>query len=138
MTKERYARKCDNCSKGMNEGWVWGDGEGYACSDKCLYVNGYTSVDMNRDFEEDIIYHTAWDECDIDDEYYTADGECVPVEQDNNCCKYGLEFDMDGDTDGVEYETWKCADCKSTYNVPIEIVRNFDDITIIKKGQDND
>ena len=35
-----YARKCDHCKKGMNEGYVWESG--YACSDKCLYVDGYT------------------------------------------------------------------------------------------------
>jgi len=32
-----YARVCSHCGHGMNEGYVWGDGEGYACSDLCLY-----------------------------------------------------------------------------------------------------
>ena len=32
-----------------------------------------------------------------------------------------------GDGDGVEYEIWSCTQCNQSYEVPIEIVRNFDE-----------
>ena len=50
------------------------------------------------------------------------------------CCtpEHHLEFDMDGKTDGVEYETWKCKQCNKQYNVPMQIVRDFDNITELK------
>ena len=77
---EKYARKCDNCGKGMNQGFVWGDGEGYACSDECLFVDGYTKEQMDEDYENDAIYWTEWDELD-EDGYYTEDGTFVETEE---------------------------------------------------------
>ena len=37
MTEElKFARKCDECSKGMNEGYIIENGMQHYCSDKCL------------------------------------------------------------------------------------------------------
>ena len=55
----KYARKCDTCNKGMNEGYVWD--VGYACSDKCLYVDGYTKEQKEIDYENGDIYFTTWE-----------------------------------------------------------------------------
>ena len=45
------------------------------------------------------------------------------------CCdNEELEFDYDGETDGVTFETWKCKSCCKAYTVPIEIVRDFDNM----------
>ena len=49
MAIKYYSRKCDECNKGMEEGYVWGDGDGYACSDKCLFVHGYTPKEARED-----------------------------------------------------------------------------------------
>jgi hypothetical protein len=78
---EKYARKCDNCGKGMSDGYCIGDGESYACSDKCLFVDGYTPEQRDIDYENDIIYYTTWyDDDDIEDGYYTEDGEFIEGE----------------------------------------------------------
>tara|TARA_B100000795_G_scaffold181850_1_gene137828 strand:+ start:610 stop:819 length:210 start_codon:yes stop_codon:yes gene_type:complete len=55
------ARECSHCGQGMNEGYVWGDGEGYACSVLCLFVNGYTTAQFDRDYEAGVIYYTDWE-----------------------------------------------------------------------------
>ena len=48
---------------------------------------------------------------------------------DTPCCdKQDLEFNIDGRTDGLSYETWTCANCVTHYTVPIEIVRDWDNI----------
>ena len=62
MKIKYYSRKCDECNKGMEEGYVWGNGDGYACSDVCLFVHGYTPKDAHRDFENDDIYWTDWEQ----------------------------------------------------------------------------
>tara|TARA_R100000781_G_scaffold93365_3_gene57973 strand:- start:552 stop:812 length:261 start_codon:yes stop_codon:yes gene_type:complete len=69
-----YPRKCDTCNKGMNQGYVWD--VGYACSDKCLYVNGYTKKQFQEDYEMDYIYYTEWVELD-EDVNYDIDGNEV-------------------------------------------------------------
>jgi len=45
----------------MYEGYVWGDGEGYACSDKCLFIDGYTIKQWDIDYANGVIYWTEWE-----------------------------------------------------------------------------
>lgn len=54
-------RTCDNCNCNILEGYVWGDGEGYACSDKCLFIDGYTQAQYDADYKAGNIYYTAWE-----------------------------------------------------------------------------
>ena len=78
-----YARKCDHCKKGMNEGYVWD--VGYACSDKCLYVEGYTKELFEEDYKADRIYYTEWledFEGNTEDGYYTKNGKFISREDD--------------------------------------------------------
>ena len=77
-TDTKFARKCDNCGKGMNQGYCWGDGEGYACSDECLFVDGYTPEQRDEDYENDAIYWTEWEELN-EDHYFTAEGEEIEI-----------------------------------------------------------
>jgi hypothetical protein len=67
---ELFARKCDVTGKGMNEGWVVGDGEMYFANEedaiKWCTDNGYASMD--EAYEDDAIYYTEW-ELDEDDCY---------------------------------------------------------------------
>ena len=87
---EKFARKCDATGKGMNEGYVVGDGELYFGNEEDLLYhlreldwedcNGLKSKDLEVDqlleyfYNENYYYYTEWDEFDIDDEYYDADG----------------------------------------------------------------
>ena len=55
-------RICSNCGKEMDEGYVWD--LGYACSDACLFVDGYTPEMRDEDYENDLIFYTEWNEDD--------------------------------------------------------------------------
>jgi hypothetical protein len=88
---EKFARKCDATGRGMNEGYVVGDGELYFAEKEDLIkhlrtlnwedCDGNSSLDVVEDddlmeffYNEDQYYYTEWDEYDIDDEYYDAEG----------------------------------------------------------------
>lgn len=88
---EKFARKCDATGRGMNEGYVVGDGELCFSEEKHLIdhlrgldwedANGKRSKDieddaelMNYFYREDQYYYTEWDFYDIDDEWYDAEG----------------------------------------------------------------
>jgi len=87
MTK--YARRCDATGRGMNEGYVVGDGELYFVEVTDLLIHlrtldwvdadGKRSLDIDDDdelllffYREEYYYHTEWDE--LDDVYYDAEG----------------------------------------------------------------
>jgi len=55
-----WPRKCSQCQQGMLKGWVWGGGEGYACSERCLFVDGYNQAQLDEDYAADVIYYTEW------------------------------------------------------------------------------
>jgi hypothetical protein len=66
----KYARICDKCGNGMNEGYVVGGGEEYYCTPECLHKvytpkewqEMYHKSEKNWDGFED--YWTEWeDEC---------------------------------------------------------------------------
>ncbi len=87
---EKFARRCDATGKGINEGYVFGDGELCFSTEEQLIdhlrgldwedSNGKRSKDIEDDAElmdyfynEDVYYYTEWDEVD-EDEWYDADG----------------------------------------------------------------
>jgi len=59
-------RHCNTCKDEMLEGYCVADGEEYYCSDKCLFVDGYTEEQKEIDYDNDVIYWTQWE--DIEDE----------------------------------------------------------------------
>jgi hypothetical protein len=88
---EKFARRCDITGRGMNEGYVFGDGELCFAEKEDLIkhlrtlewedANGKRSKDieddaelMNYFYREDLYYYTEWDFYDIDDEWYDAEG----------------------------------------------------------------
>lgn len=90
-TKFKFARRCDATNRGMNEGFCFGDGEMYFSTREHLLehlrtiewvdCNGNLSTDCNGDeelldffFDEEMYYHTAWEELD-EDEWYESDYE---------------------------------------------------------------
>lgn len=58
-----YERRCDQCKKCMNEGYVVDGGEEYYCSDFCLHQN-YTPEEWLEMYDEGTSdsYWTAWEE----------------------------------------------------------------------------
>lgn len=63
----KYARICDECGKGMNDGFVIDGGEQYFCSNECLHHN-YTEEEFTEMATEDSdTYWTQWD-TNFDDE----------------------------------------------------------------------
>jgi hypothetical protein len=75
-----YARQCDECRKGMNDGYVICNGEGYYCTDECLHKH-YTEEQWNEMYNDDDgeSYYTEWDK---DDHMYRelADGTLEEIE----------------------------------------------------------
>ena len=81
---EQFARKCSATGKGMNEGYVFNDGEMYFYNESDL-INFLRNRDVegNKDLSDDFLlkesydleeyYYTEWDEID-EDEWYDADG----------------------------------------------------------------
>jgi late competence protein required for DNA uptake (superfamily II DNA/RNA helicase) len=69
---DKYARKCDKCGQGMNEGFCIYEGEEYYCSDECLHSVYSKSVWEGMYDAEDIgnspSYWTQWE--DIEDYQY--------------------------------------------------------------------
>lgn len=64
----KYARKCDKCGKGMNEGYVIDSGEEYYCSDECLHTKYSKEEWLQMYNEEDKngsdSYWTEWEDVD--------------------------------------------------------------------------
>lgn len=61
MAKKQFARTCSECGKGMNEGYIIGDGIEHYCSDACLYLNMTPAeyLELHADGEGDS-YWTTW------------------------------------------------------------------------------
>lgn len=71
MTQDttKFARKCSECGKGMNEGYVINGGVAHYCSDACMHK--HVSADEFEELYDDgdgDSYWTEWDECDCDDD----------------------------------------------------------------------
>ena len=60
--KKSAPRVCTTCEKGMDEGYLdEGAGE-YFCSEECLYVDGYTPEQYEKDYDDGngFIFWTDW------------------------------------------------------------------------------
>jgi hypothetical protein len=92
---DKYARKCDKCGEGMNEGFCIYEGEEYYCSDECLHSVYSKSVWEGMYDAEDIgnspSYWTEWE--DIEDyQYQIIDGKLQDVEDIFNKINENLGF----------------------------------------------
>lgn len=63
MAYKKYARTCDECGKGMNEGFCIDSGCEYYCSDACLHKH-YTAEEWEEAYADGDgdSYWTTWDE----------------------------------------------------------------------------
>ena len=89
---KKFARRCDATGRGMNEGYVLGDGELYFaekehlldhlkqmdewCGVKLKYLFSDDDELLEYFYEQEYYYYTEWDENDIVPgmEYYDAEG----------------------------------------------------------------
>ena len=78
---ERFARRCDATGRGINEGYVVGDGDLYFSEEKYLiehlrsrgWMDGLDEFILKEAYLSDEYYYTEWDEVDEDD-WYDEDG----------------------------------------------------------------
>ncbi len=79
---DKYARKCDKCGQGMNEGFCIYEGEEYYCDDKCLYSVYSKSVWEGMYDAEDIgnspSYWTEWED-ESEYQYQIINGELQEI-----------------------------------------------------------
>lgn len=52
-------RICEKCGKAMEDGFVFGDGTAYYCSEECLHQD-YTDEEYQKLYEEDEAFYTEW------------------------------------------------------------------------------
>jgi len=74
----KYARKCDCCGSGMNEGYVIGDGERYYCSEECLNTL-YTNEEWQEIYDNEDGYYSEWEQG-YDDQYIVENGVLIEIE----------------------------------------------------------
>lgn len=77
----KFARKCDECGCGMNDGFVVDGGCEYYCSEECLHEH-YTEAeweDMYNEGDGDS-YWTDWMDDQSDWEYIVKNGKLVEIE----------------------------------------------------------
>lgn len=158
-TADLHRHKCDATGKGMSEGWYI-DGEYFSTQEsadkrarehvdndgnnfknfKELYED---STDTESpDYNTDYCYWTTWHQDNFDLE---AEGEAY--DDDGNYYRFinGKWFESDNQTiaenlelwdtgDGVEYEIWRDSRTDIKYIIPIEIVRDFNDLNDKEKN----
>ena len=80
METTKFARCCDECGHGMNEGFCIESGAEYYCSEECLHKH-YSAdefADMYSDGDGNS-YYTEWEE-ESDFWYVVVDGKLTPIE----------------------------------------------------------
>lgn len=72
---KKFARKCDECGKVFNDGYVVNAGDEYYCSDKCLNKHYSSSEwkEMTSDIDNSDSYYTSWE--DEEEAQFYEDGE---------------------------------------------------------------
>jgi hypothetical protein len=92
-TKEKFARQCDACGSGMNEGYIINGGEEYFCSDECLHTE-YTQEEYEEMHGDDDTetYWTEWE--DDDTEITDEDMKHLRVIIDNVDLESGLRASL--------------------------------------------
>ncbi len=75
----KFARKCDDCGKGMNEGYCINNGEKYYCTEICLYHH-ISAKEWNSLYsDEGDSYWTQW-EMPFDAQYIIKNNKLVDYE----------------------------------------------------------
>lgn len=92
---EKFARRCDATGRGINEGWVWGEGTYYTSTKENTIAELRSDIQdgaydfdglgaeallklsddelLQYAYDNDVLYYTEWEEID-DDVYYDENG----------------------------------------------------------------
>jgi len=92
-TTQLFARICSVTGRGMWDGWVFGDGEQYACDEMSAnkIANELGYKDIEEAYEDDACYYTDWQDC--DPEYIEINGVFYDYAgEDANPEIYGTEY----------------------------------------------
>ena len=81
-----HPRKCVKCGAGMQEGYLSEDGDTW-CSDACLFTDGYTPEQYQKDYEANLCFWTDWEWNNGWGEQWTKDGTCYLFDEANNIWK---------------------------------------------------
>jgi hypothetical protein len=124
---EKYARKCSITGEGMNEGFCFEGGHMYAKGQaQAEYI---AAAHYNRSlldlYEANLYYYTEWEDKD-DYQYIIKDGKLLEI--DEVISEDTMEFvEATGD---MESETWRHKGTGQMYNVPVQLIRDFDNATV--------
>lgn len=66
---------------------------------------------------------------------YTPRKENIKMKNKNECPKNCDNIDYIEDVIGGEIELWECKDCKKSFHVSIEIVRDFENAEVQNEKQ---
>jgi hypothetical protein len=76
-----YARKCDKCGKGMNEGYCIQGGEEYYCTPECLHqvytIEEWQELHNEEEIETSLSYWTEWDSSDY--QFVLFDNQLIEI-----------------------------------------------------------
>lgn len=73
---QTFHEVCGECKKGMNQGFVIGDGDEYYCSEECLHKH-YSPKEWNQMYNQDEGYWTEWEPDDVN--YIVKDGKIIEI-----------------------------------------------------------
>lgn len=77
----KYARRCSITGEGMNEGWVFGDGEEYAKyeQDAVNLLKEYWYESLEDAYKNNAVYWTSWEDED-DYQYQMINGQLEEIQ----------------------------------------------------------
>ena len=148
-TKDLFSRACSNTNEGMNEGWVWNEGEKYFKyeADLIKHLRSLGDEGFNEPSDEFILnesynleehYYTEWDLTDdAEEEAYDKDGNLYTRENPDDDDGWVLNLEegdceyLDGDAT-TGYEVWLHKPTGKRFDIPTEIVRDFSSATELK------
>jgi hypothetical protein len=78
---DKFARVCDKCGNGMNDGYVVYGGDEYYCSPKCLHevYSPKEWQEMYDDSEENGGNDNYWTQWEDEDVYYLFDNQLIEI-----------------------------------------------------------
>jgi hypothetical protein len=79
----KFARKCDVCGCGMNDGYIVLDE--YFCGDICMHTK-HTQEEFDDLYsdDDDSAYYTNWEDCQSNWQYVVKDGKLIDMDEEES------------------------------------------------------
>lgn len=91
-THKKFARFCNETNRGINEGYVFNDGDYYCSTEEAAlaYAKRLGYDDLKDAYDNEAYYYTEWEEYDGDYWYECRDGKWYEVDDNGNAefCEY--------------------------------------------------